>query len=118
MKQPFRNPVAYWAAVAGGVCLAAVIAYHVVCGENGYLAYRHARQQYDALVKQNNQVRQENEKLRQHIDALNKRDPAAIEKQAREQLHMAKPGEIVFTLPAAPAGSQAPNSKDTKSPSH
>ncbi|HUI40737.1 MAG TPA: septum formation initiator family protein [Terriglobia bacterium] len=115
MKFPYQNRNAYWAAVAGGVCLTAVIAYHVICGEHGYLAYRQAKRQYNILRQQADQVHQENQKLQQHIDALDKRDPATIEKQAREQLHMTKPGEIVFTLPEAePKAQTSPAAKDPK----
>jgi cell division protein FtsB len=90
----------------------------VICGEHGYLAYRRERQQYETLRKQTKQLQEENQALQKHIDAL-KTDPRAIEKVAREQLHMAKPGEIVITYseaqpkenpqnPSAPAASPQP----------
>jgi len=36
--------------------------------------------------------------LKQSIDRL-KSDPDAIEHEAREKLHYAKPGEVIYTLP-------------------
>jgi len=46
---------------------------------------------------------QENTRLRDHIARL-KSDPDAIEHEAREKLHYAKAGEVIYTLPA---GTQA-----------
>jgi cell division protein FtsB len=39
--------------------------------------------------------------LRARIERL-KSDPDAIEHEAREKLHYAKPGEVIYTLPAEP----------------
>ncbi len=36
-----------------------------------------------------------------HVDRL-KSDPNAIEHEAREKLHYAKPGEVIYTLPPDP----------------
>ena len=96
MKLPIQSRRAYWATLAAAVSLVGALAYHVICGEHGYLAYQRERQQYEAFQKQTRQLQEENESLQKHIDAL-KSDPKAIEKVAREQLHMAKPGEIVIT---------------------
>ena len=38
--------------------------------------------------------------MRQQIERL-KSDPDAIEREAREKLHYAKPGEVIYTLPDA-----------------
>ena len=39
--------------------------------------------------------------MREHVNRL-KSDPSAIEHEAREKLHYAKPGEVIYTLPAEP----------------
>jgi cell division protein FtsB len=39
--------------------------------------------------------------LRERIERL-KSDPDAIEHEAREKLHYAKPGEVIYALPAPP----------------
>ena len=36
-----------------------------------------------------------------------KKDPDAIEHEAREKLHYAKPGEVIYTLPETPQGQAA-----------
>jgi cell division protein FtsB len=107
MKLPVQSRRAYWATLTAASLLVAGLAYHVICGEHGYLAYRNERQQYEALQKQTIQLEQENQALQKHIDAL-RSDPKAIEKVAREQLHMAKPGEIVITYPDAQSKEQVP----------
>jgi cell division protein FtsB len=45
-------------------------------------------------------MQQQNSILEKQIKAL-KSDPQAIEKEARESLHYARPGEVVYTLPPA-----------------
>jgi cell division protein FtsB len=81
------------------LCLVAVwVAYHVIFGANGMLIYSHKRTEYRALNKEILELKQENQQLNQRVDAL-KNDPKAIEKEAREQLRLARPGEVIYTLP-------------------
>ena len=42
----------------------------------------------------------QNQQLEQDIEKL-RSDPQTIERQAREQLRYARPGEVIYTLPAA-----------------
>lgn len=93
-----RNRLAI--AVAG--VLAVVMAYHVLFGANGVIAYRHKREESKDLQRQIETLQQENESIKKQIKAL-KDDPEAIEKEAREKLKYARPGEVVYTLPAARA---------------
>jgi cell division protein FtsB len=60
-------------------------------------AYTEARSEHDMEAH----LQQENAHLREHVDRL-KSDSNAIEHEAREQLHYAKPGEVIYTLPAEP----------------
>jgi cell division protein FtsB len=90
-----------WATVAAAV-LALGVAYHVVFGQNGLTAYQRKMQDANHLDKQLKSLQHENELLKSHIDRL-KDDPNAIEHQAREELHYTRPGEVIYTLPAAPA---------------
>jgi len=80
--------------------LALVMAYHVLFGENGVIAYEHKRRESRELQQQIEQLQQENGALEKQIKAL-KDDPQAIEKEARERLRYARPGEVIYTLPAA-----------------
>ena len=81
------------------LCLiAAWVAYHVIFGANGTMVYAHKREEHRALDKEIKELNQENERLSHHIDAL-KNDPKTIEKEAREQLRYARPGEVIYTFP-------------------
>ena len=81
--------------------LAVQLAWHVVFGANGALVFHQKRAEYRKLQAETEQLRQENQQLQEHIQSL-KSDPKAIEKEAREQLRYAKPGEVVYTVPAPP----------------
>lgn len=79
--------------------LAGSLFVHVMFGANGMIVYRQKRAEYQALQKQIAQAQQENERYTQQIQGL-KSDEKAIEKEAREQLGYAKPGEYVYVPPA------------------
>ena len=92
--------------------LALALAWHVIFGANGMMAYQHKRAQYRQLQRQINDLQLQNEQLQQDIEKL-RSDPQTIERQAREQLRYARPGEVIYTLPAAkparpPAEASAP----------
>ena len=72
---------------------------HVMFGANGMIVYRQKRAEYEALRRQNLQIQQENDRYTQQIQGL-KSDQKSIEKEAREQLGYAKPGEYVYVAPA------------------
>ena len=80
--------------------LAAWLFVHVMFGANGMVVYRQKRAEYQELHKRIVQVQQENERYTQQIQGL-KSNQTAIEKEAREQLGYAKPGEYVYVPPAA-----------------
>jgi cell division protein FtsB len=80
--------------------LAGLLFVHVLLGANGMVVYKKKRVEYEALQKRIAMEQKENELYRQQIQGL-KTDEKAIEKEAREQLHYAKPGEYVYVPPAA-----------------
>jgi cell division protein FtsB len=80
--------------------LAASLFVHVMFGANGMVVYKQKRAEYEALRKQIVQVQQENDRYTQQIHGL-KSDQRSIEKEAREQLGYAKPGEYVYVPPVA-----------------
>lgn len=86
--------------------LAAWLFVHVMFGANGMVVYRQKRAEYQELHRRIAQVQQENERYTQQIQGL-KSDQTAIEKEAREQLGYAKPGEYVY-VPPAPAKPAVP----------
>jgi cell division protein FtsB len=88
--------------------LAAILFVHVMFGANGMVVYKQKRAEYEALRKQIAQEQRENERCTQQIQSL-KSDQGAIEKEAREQMGYARPGEYVYVAPtpvkaAAPVG--------------
>lgn len=90
-----------------------VLAVHEIFGENGYLALRQQRRQLETLQEQIQELKKQNTELTRQIKAL-KSDPQAIERVAREQMRMAKPGEIIYTLPDKKTQkSQAATTKDS-----
>ncbi len=78
--------------------LSLVMLMHEIFGRNGYVTLQHEKKQYSGLQQQIQTVSEENQRLEQKINAL-KNNPEAVEKQARDQLHLAKPGEIIYMLP-------------------
>ena len=100
-------------ATAGVAVLAAVLAFHVVFGANGMMVYQKKRSEYHDLQNEVQQLQQRNDAISEQIRAL-KTDPHAIEKEAREQLRYAKPGEVVFLLPAPKSNTPPPNATAEK----
>ena len=80
---------------------------HVMFGANGMVVYKQKRAEYQLLKKQQVEVQQENDRYTQQIQGL-KSDQKAIEKEAREQLGYARPGEYVY-VPPTPDKSAAPS---------
>ena len=76
------------------ICLCA----HIMLGENGWVKYRQKKAEYQKLQQDLQRMDAENRRLDAEIKAL-KSDPKAIEKEAREQLHYARPGEVIYALP-------------------
>lgn len=101
-----RVVVLHWrrGATAAAAVLVVSMAYHVVFGQNGLTAYEHKRQDARSLTREAATLARENERLKDHVTRLQS-DPGAIEHAAREELHYARPGEVIFTLPASPDGS-------------
>lgn len=93
-------------ATIGVVVIACSLFVHVMFGANGMVVYRQKRAEREALQRQVVRMQQENERYVQEIQGL-KSDQKAIEKEAREQLGYAKPGEIVYVAPP-PAQAAAP----------
>jgi cell division protein FtsB len=86
--------------------VAAALGYFAVAGENGITVYKQKRAEDRQLAQQIERMKQENSQLQTHIDRL-KSDPEEIAHEARARFHYAKPGEIIYTLPDAPASKQS-----------
>ncbi len=75
---------------------------HATFGANGMVVYRQKRAEMQALQSEVDRLEKENNRYVDQIRSL-KSDPAAIEKEAREQLRYARPGEVVLVAPDPPA---------------
>ncbi len=84
--------------------------WHVVYGNHGLSIWQQKRAEDRALQHEIKDLQQENAQMRQQIDHLNS-DPDAIEREAREKLHYARPGEVIYTLPDQPQAQQPPQAK-------
>ena len=83
-----------------------------IFGPNGYMTLRHEKKEYTHLKQQVQTLSEQNQQLEQKINAL-KTNPEAVEKQARDQLYLAKPGEIIYMLPDRPEGQKPAASQQT-----
>jgi cell division protein FtsB len=91
------------------VSLALLLLWHGFNGKNGLLVWQQKRTEDRQLRKEIDALQQENARLRTRNERLNS-SPDAIGQVAREQLHYAKPNEVIVQLPpekktsAKPAG--------------
>ncbi len=86
-------------ATAGVGVLTVWLFLHVTFGANGMVVYRQKKAEYQSLQRDIDDLQKENDLYTGRIKAL-ETDPKAIEKEAREQLHYARPGEVVYVTPA------------------
>jgi cell division protein FtsB len=89
------------------ILFALFLAWHVVNGRNGLSSWQQKRAEDKALAQEIEQLAAENALLSQHVDRL-KSDPGAIEHEARERLHYARPNEIIYALPEAHQPQKSP----------
>jgi cell division protein FtsB len=75
---------------------------HVMFGANGMVIYRQKKSEYVGLQNEIHSLQQENDRSTDQIKSL-QTDPKTIEKEAREQLHYARPGEVIYVSPPPPA---------------
>jgi cell division protein FtsB len=80
--------------------LAILIASSTLFSEDGFRKVQSLRQSLKALEQKNEGARQDLEELQGEVLALTS-DKRAIEKAARNELSMARDGEIIFMFPEA-----------------
>jgi len=96
-------------AATGIGILLCVVGYYAVFGANGLMDYQQKRRESRELDRQIKSLQQQNGGMEQEIKAL-KTDPKTIEKEARERLRYARPGEVVYTVSPPPVA-QPPEKK-------
>jgi len=109
---PLRKRTLIWAqrlwrpaGTVVAVGLALLVTWHVIYGKHGISVWQQKRAEDRALQQEIKNLQQENAAMRQQIQRLQS-DPEEIEREAREKLHYAKPGEVIYSLPAQPQGQQ------------
>jgi cell division protein FtsB len=109
---PMRERAFEWAqrmwrpaGTAVAVILALLVTWHVVNGKHGLSVWQQERTEDHRLQQEIQNLQQENAAMQLQIEHL-KSDPDAIEREAREKLHYAKPGEVIYTLPDAGTNSK------------
>lgn len=78
--------------------LIAVMIVHDVFGTHGFLAMRRTQSEIRKVKADLDQLSKENSTLEQEVRDL-KTDPRLIEKIARDDLGLARPGEIIIRIP-------------------
>jgi cell division protein FtsB len=74
---------------------------NALVGARGLPAVLQAQRDHGAMATDLERVREDNQRLRQHIKRL-REDPATIEEIARRELGLIKPGEKVFIIADVP----------------
>jgi cell division protein FtsB len=98
---------------AAAALLTIALLLHAIFGANGMVVYREKRSEMQTLQVEVDRLQKENERYINQIHSL-KSDPAAIEKEAREQLHYTRRGEIVYVSPDPPARPPVGRAKNGK----
>jgi cell division protein FtsB len=86
----------YGRALLGLLLLLLVV--HDIFGPHGYLAMRRTQNEIRKVNAGLLQLNKENRQLEQEVREL-KTDPHKIEKIARDELGLAKPGEVIIKIP-------------------
>lgn len=67
--------------------------------DRGWFAVREKAAEYRALEDRIEQMEEENSALAEEIDSL-RYDADEVERRAREQLKLARPGEVILVIPS------------------
>ena len=86
----------YGATLLGLLLFALIV--HDIFGTHGYLAMRRTQLEIHKVKANIEQLNKENGQLADEVKDL-KSDPRKIEKIARDELGLAKPGEVIIKIP-------------------
>ena len=78
--------------------LVVVLVMHDIFGAHGFLAMRRTQEEMRRAETNLDRLNKENAQLEQEVKDL-KTDPKLIEKIARDDLGLARPGEIIIKIP-------------------
>lgn len=83
---------------------------HDVFGTHGFLAMRRTQSEIKKVQANLEQLNKENVALEQEVKDL-KSDPRLIEKIARDELGLARPGEVIIRVPQGQQFAESPPAK-------
>jgi cell division protein FtsB len=86
-----------------------------VVGTHGLVAMRHAQKEAASVQKEIDQINEENRQLQDSVKAL-KTNPQAIERIAREEMGLARPGEYIFKTEPGPGDASSSTPDPTAQP--
>jgi cell division protein FtsB len=92
-----------WVAYLFGT-LTVLLSLVTIVGERGALHLWRLRAEKNRLDAQNYRLQKENDILRQRISRI-RNDKHYLEKLAREELNMVRPGEVIYRFPSTKIGS-------------
>lgn len=75
-----------------------VLLVHNIFGTHGFFAMRRTQKEIAAVKKDLGRLNEENRQLAEQVKSL-KSDPQLIEKIARDELGLARPGEVIIKIP-------------------
>ena len=74
---------------------------HDVFGTHGFIAMRRTQKEIEQIREQIGKINDQNKSLTEQVNSL-KTDPKSIERIAREEMGLARPGEMIFKIPDTP----------------
>jgi cell division protein FtsB len=94
-----------------GLALFALLV-HDVFGPHGFIAMRRTQKEIEQIREQIGKMNDENKSLTEQVNSL-KTDPKSIERIAREEMGLARPGEMIFKIPDStkPGDPQIPDAR-------
>ncbi|MGB6198614.1 MAG: septum formation initiator family protein [Candidatus Acidiferrales bacterium] len=92
----------------------AALCVHDIFGAHGFIAMRRTAREIDAARDEISKLDTENRALADQVGAL-KSDPRIIERIAREEMGLARPGEMIFKVPADSSSASENGSSDDSS---
>jgi cell division protein FtsB len=96
MTLPFHISQRHLLYVLGGLIL--LLAVVTVLGERGAIHLWRLRGEKSKIDEQNYRLQKENEALRQRVSRI-RNDNHYLEKLAREELNLVRPGEVIYRFP-------------------
>lgn len=96
MRLPFHISQRHLLCLLGGLIL--LLAVVTVVGERGAIHLWRLRGEKSRIDEQNYRLQKENEVLRQRVSRI-RNDNHYLEKLAREELNLVRPGEVIYRFP-------------------